>query len=73
MAHYSDRSACNTSTRDTRAAGISDATRVARISTTAAGGDGQRVRQLHGLDETLSDAHERAGAGGDPDRGTQPK
>ena len=33
---YSDRSACMTSTRDARAAGISDATTAATISTAAA-------------------------------------
>ena len=50
LATYSDRSACTTSTRDARAAGISDATTAAPMSTAAAPSDGQRARQLHVLE-----------------------
>ena len=68
---YSDRSACSTSTRDARAAGISDAAIAAAISTAAApSSDGQAWHpQL--LEVARRDAGEQIperGAGDDADR-----
>ena len=71
---YSDRSACSTSTRDARAAGISDATTAAPMSTAAAPSTGSAPGSCTFSTNARRHARERVAArraGDDPDRGDQ--
>ncbi len=68
---YSDRSACSTSTRDARAAGISDAAIAAAISTAAAPSSDVEAGHPQLLEVTRRDAGKQIperDAGDDADR-----
>ena len=69
---YSERSACSTSTREARAAGISDAITAAAISTAAAPVTASSAGHLDAAEESRREARQRIAAdraGGDADHG----